>query len=140
MGDVIEPPAWQKAIFVLTPLLVIVTLMDALWVAHEIFSTLNTPAEPHWALGVIIPVGAFLSLFFALFEVPLASLVGTYSTCSWLVNNRRTAFLYDWLRLSLPGPGRLLVVGAVVGSAVLLRLRLKGDRWSGGWQRLSCPY
>lgn len=136
-GDVKESPAWHKAIFVLTPLLVIVTLMViGAWMAHEIFIALNVPAEPHWALGVIILVGASLSLFFALFEVrwqaswaPLLLAVGSLIILG-------TAFLYDWLRFSLPGHGQLLLVGAVVGSAVLLRLGLKGSRWSGGWRRL----
>ena len=136
-GDVIEPPAWQKAIFVLTPLLVIVTLMVmGAWVAHEIFMALSKPAEPHWALGVIILVGVSLSLFFALFEIrwqvswaPILLAVGTILILA-------AAFLYDWMRFTLPRHEQLLLVGAVVGSAVLLRLGLRGNRWSGGWRRL----
>jgi len=137
IGDVREPPAWQKVIFVLTPLLVIVMLMVmGAWVAHELFGELNQFAEPPWTLSAIILVGAFLSLFFAMFEVrsqagwiQLVLAVGSSIILA-------VAFLYYSQRFSLPGHVNLLLFAAVVGSALLLRLGLKGDRWSGGWQRL----
>jgi hypothetical protein len=136
-GDVKEPPAWQKAIFVLTPLLVIITLMVmGAWVAHEIFGKLNESIESPEILTAIIMVGAFLSLFFALFEIrwqtPRVYLLLTFVSSIIL----GAAFLYYWQGFSLPGHGKLLLFAALVGSALLFRLGKKGDRWSGGWSRL----
>lgn len=136
-GDVKEPPAWQNAIFVLTPLLVIFTLMVmGAWVAHEIFSTLNQSSGPPWTLYTIVAVGAFLSLFFALFEarwktrwVYLFHAAGTLMIFG-------AAFLIYSQRMSLPSHKWLLLFAAIIGSALLFRLGNKGDRWSGGWSRL----
>lgn len=137
IGDVKRPPAWQKAIFVLTPLLVMIVLMViGAWVAHEIFGELNTFAEPPWALGAIIVVGAFLSLFFAVFEVRLQAwwIYLVLAVGSLIILG--VAFLYYSQRFSLPGHVKLMFGAALVGGALFFRLGLKGDRWSGGWQRL----
>lgn len=136
-GDVKEPPAWQKAIFVLTPVLVIITLMViGAWVAHEIFAKLRDPTESPQALTAIIVVGAFLSLFFAVFEVRWQT-AGVYlplAIGSSIILG--VAFVYYWQRFTLPGHLNLLFFAAIAGAALLLRLGLKGNRWSGGWQRL----
>jgi hypothetical protein len=46
------------------------------------------------------------------------------------------ALLYYWQDFSPPGYVKLLLFAAIAGSALLLRLGVKGNRWSGGWQRL----
>jgi hypothetical protein len=136
-GDVKEPPAWQKAIFVLTPLLVLITLMVmGAWVTHEIFGKLNKSMEAPGILTAIIVVGTLLSLFFAVFEVrwqtPWAYLLLAVGSSIIL----GAALLYYWQDFSPPGYVKLLLFAAIAGSALLLRLGVKGNRWSGGWQRL----
>jgi hypothetical protein len=137
-GEVEEPPAWHKVIFVLTPPLVMITLMVmAAWVAHEIFRALDKPDL--WPLSAIVMAGACLSLFFALFEVRwqtkwvhlLLLAIGSLIIFG-------AASLYMWLprRFTLPGHVTLLFIAAAVGSVLVLRLALKGNRWTGGWRRL----
>src|ERR1700682_1834440 len=93
-GEIKQSPAWHKAIFAITPLLVIITLtIMAAWMAHEMSRPLALSREYPWPLSTIILVGIFLALFFALFEVP------------WNTS---------WLHLLLLPGFSLLIVGAIV--------------------------
>lgn len=136
-GEVKPPPAWHKAIFAITPLLVVISLLIlAAWVAHETSRLLvSFPGYP-WPLTAIILAGISLSLFFALFEIPWnmkrAYLVLLVTT---LVVIGAAFSLYRYLQLqdgSNSAYVRMVQFAVVVGGVLLFRLQLKGDRWSGG--------
>ena len=140
-GDVKPPPVWHKAIFAVTPVFVLISLsILAAWAAHEISRSLvNLEGYPP-ALSAIILVGISLALFFALFEVrwhkswapPLLFVITLLVIGAAFV-------VYRYPPPQIFGNSlhvRMVQFAMVVGGILFFRLRLKGDRWSGGFGRL----
>ena len=140
VAEVKQSPRWQKAIFAITPLLVIITLMIlAAWTAHKISRPLAAYKEHPWHLSVIILVGIFIALFFALYEIQWnTSKVHRFLLPGAFLLIVGSFFLF-WQQIGLSHSGhvRLLRATAVAAGLLFIRLRLKGDRWSGGFGRLT---
>ena len=142
VAEVKQSPAWQKAIFAITPLLVIITLMImAAWTAHEMSRPLAVFGEHPWPLSIIILVGVFLALFFALFEISwktswvyLLLLPGI----SVLIIAIALLSYFFWLPTGFSPSDHIMLLrfAAVAAGVLLIRLGLTGDRWSGGFGRL----
>jgi hypothetical protein len=136
-GEVKPPPAWQKAIFAITPLLVVISLLIlAAWVAHESSLVLAEYPNYPWHLTAIILMGISLSLFFAVFEVPWNTVWAYIVLPVVTVVVIAAAFaLYPYFEApsgSNSAYVRMVQFAVVVIGVLLFRLQLKGDRWSGG--------
>jgi predicted acylesterase/phospholipase RssA len=135
-GEIKPPPPWQKVIFAITPVLVVISLLIlAAWVAHEISRSLVNFSGYPWLINAVILVGISLSLLFALFEIPWDTAWAYFLLPLFSLVLIAAAFgLYTYLQPPDAASAyvRLVQFAVVVGGVLLFRLLLKGDRWSGG--------